>query len=29
LFYNPVRRHSANGQVSPAAYENIYYEMCA
>jgi putative transposase len=28
-FYNPLRRHSANGQVSPAAYENIYYEMCA
>lgn len=29
MFYNRVRRHSANGQISPAEFENIYYEMCA
>ena len=29
LFYNPKRRHSANGQISPVEFENIYYEMCA
>ena len=29
LFYNPIRRQSANGQVSPVEFENIYNEMCA
>lgn len=29
LFYNRVRRHSANGFISPAEFEEIYYEECA
>ena len=29
LFYNTVRRHSANGYKSPREYEQIYYEKCA
>ena len=29
MFYNRIRRHSANGQISTVEYENIYYEMCA
>ena len=27
MFYNRVRRHSANGYVSPAEYENIHHEI--
>lgn len=29
LFYNRVRRHSANGYISPVEFEKIYYEECA
>lgn len=29
LFYNSIRRHSANGYKSPINYENEYYEKCA
>ena len=29
LFYNSVRRHSANGYKSPKEYEQLYYEKCA
>lgn len=29
MFYNTVRRHSANGQKSPNAYEQEYYARCA
>lgn len=29
MFYNRVRKHSANEYVSPIEYENIYYEECA
>ena len=29
LFYNNVRRHSANGYKSPINYENEYYQKCA
>jgi putative transposase len=29
LFYNSIRRHSANGYQSPNHYENEYYEKCA
>ena len=29
LFYNRIRRHSANGYKSPAEYENQYYKKCA
>lgn len=29
MFYNRVRKHSAIGYISPAEYENNYYEMCA
>ncbi len=29
LFYNSIRRHSANGYKSPNNYENEYYEKCA
>ncbi|MGL6026504.1 MAG: IS3 family transposase, partial [Vibrio sp.] len=25
MFYNPKRRHTANGRVSPAEYENRYF----
>jgi len=28
-FYNPRRRHSANGQISPAAFEKRYEESPA
>ena len=28
-FYNPRRRHSANGQISPAAFERRYEESPA
>ena len=27
MFYNRVRRHSANGYVSPVEYEHIYHEI--
>jgi len=26
LFYNPKRRHGNNGNLSPVAYENIYFK---
>jgi len=29
VFYNRVRRHSANGYISPAAFEENYYAKCA
>lgn len=29
LFYNRVRRHSTNGYISPAEYENNYHESFA
>ena len=29
LFYNSIRRHSANGYKSPINYENEYYAKCA
>jgi len=29
MFYNRVRKHSANDYVSPVEYENYYYEECA
>ncbi len=29
LFYNRVRKHSANDYISPVEYENHYYEECA
>ena len=29
LFYNRVRKHSANNYSSPAEYEKYYYEECA
>lgn len=29
LFYNSVRRHSANGYLSPNQLENNYHEKCA
>ena len=29
MFYNSTRRHSSNGYVSPAKYENEYYDKCA
>jgi putative transposase len=29
MFYNRVRRHSANGYKSPLEYENMYYARCA
>lgn len=29
LFYNPVRRHSTNGYISPVEYENNYHESVA
>ena len=25
MFYNPKRRHTANGRISPAEYENRYF----
>ncbi len=28
LFYNNVKRHSANDYKSPKDYEQIYYEKC-
>jgi len=29
MFYNRVRRHSANGYTSPVAFEEAYYKKCA
>ncbi|WP_370981589.1 IS3 family transposase [Agaribacterium sp. ZY112] len=29
MFYNRVRKHSANDHVSPVEYEQYYYEECA
>ena len=29
MFYNRVRKHSANDYASPVEYENYYYEECA
>lgn len=29
LFYSPIRRHSANEQVSLLVFENMYNVMCA
>lgn len=29
MFYNRTRRHSANGYLSPADFENLYYEKSA
>ena len=29
MFYNSVRRHSANSYLSPNNYENNYYDKCA
>ncbi|MFD1218432.1 integrase core domain-containing protein [Microbulbifer celer] len=29
MFYNTVRRHSANDQVSPNEFEGAYFENCA
>lgn len=29
VFYNRIRRHSTNGYMSPQAYEDKYFEMCA
>ena len=29
IFYNRVRRHSANGFQSPIAFEESYYAHCA
>lgn len=29
MFYNRVRKHSTNGNISPVEYENNYYEMSA
>lgn len=28
MFYNRVRKHSTNGNISPVEYENNYYERC-
>lgn len=29
MFYNRLRKHSTNGNISSVEYENIYYEMSA
>lgn len=29
LFYNPIRRHSTNGYISPVEYENNYHKSVA
>ena len=29
MFYNRLRKHSTNGNISPVEYKNNYYEMSA